>query len=224
MSGIELVNISYSIKEREGRREILKNISGRIEENSIVTIQGPSGSGKTTLLYAIAGLLDGLKGKVIIDGKNIYELNKKQRDAFRLQNMSIVFQNLNLFKFLSVEDNILMPLYIKKEKNVKAFRDKMSDYLSAMSMNKLRKEEVRALSGGEQQRVAILRSFVNNSKYILCDEPTANLDKKNTLIFMQTLQQLKMQTKATVIIVTHDEKVFQFGEQKIYLDDGLLLQ
>lgn len=219
---IRLENVNYTITEGTKARILLNDISCNFLKSSITVISGPSGSGKTTLLYAIAGLLDNVKGNIFIDGTNINVNDEKKRNAFRLENISMVFQNLNLFSFMNVEDNILVPYYIKEKKVDSSVYELLRKYLEVMKLGQIQKKSIQSLSGGEQQRVAIIRALIDEPKVVLCDEPTANLDRENVEIFMKTLLEIKQTTNASIIIVTHDSRVYEYGEKKIHITDGKL--
>lgn len=219
---IELINVSYIVKDANKKRELLKKINYSFEKGVISIISGPSGSGKSTLLYAIAGLLNGVSGDIIIEGDNIICMTEEERNAYRLNNISMVFQNLNLFSFMSVEDNILVPIRLKNKKVTPEIQQRVLKYLELMKLGDVRKKNIQSLSGGEQQRVAIIRALIDAPKVVLCDEPTASLDEENVKIFMDTLVEIKNTTNATFIIVTHDARVLQYAEQKIKIVDGHL--
>lgn len=220
---IELLNVSYIVKDANKKRELLKKINYSFEKGVISIISGPSGSGKSTLLYAIAGLLNGVSGDIIIEGDNIICMTEEERNAYRLNNISMVFQNLNLFSFMSVEDNILVPIRLKNKKVTPEIQQRVLKYLELMKLGDVRKKNIQSLSGGEQQRVAIIRALIDAPKVVLCDEPTASLDEENVKIFMDTLVEIKNTTNATFIIVTHDARVLQYAEQKIKIVDGHLV-
>ena len=221
-SAASIENLTYTIQEAGRERFILRNISYEFEHGRIYTISGPSGSGKTTFLYAIAGLLDQAQGHVKIGETDILGKRHSVRDRIRLEKIGMVFQNLNLFDFMNVEDNILMPYYLRKQK-VPAFVYRQIDtYLDQLNLGQIRKKQISALSGGEQQRVAILRAIVARPQIILCDEPTASLDSRNVHIFMEALLKLQRESRSTIIIVTHDQRVYDYGDQKIRIVDGML--
>lgn len=220
---IELLNVSYLVTDANEKRELLKNINYTFNQGVISIISGPSGSGKTTLLYAIAGLLNEVSGNIIIDGKNINSMTEDERNTYRLNNISMIFQNLNLFSFMNVEDNILVPLRLKNKKITSEIKQRVVKYLELMKLGDVRKKNIQSLSGGEQQRVAIIRALIDSPKVVLCDEPTASLDEENVKIFMDTLVEIKNATDATFIIVTHDARVLQYAEQKIKIEDGQLV-
>ena len=210
---IRINNLSYKVKDGDEEKMLLNNISISFEMPEIITISGPSGSGKTTFLYAISGMLDNLKGEIYIEEKNILACTKKEREKIRLNDISIIFQNLNLFSFMNVED-------IKERTVNEKTCQLMNEYLTIMNLAGINKRDIHSLSGGEQQRVAIVRSILDSTKIILCDEPTASLDRKNTEIFMKALVDITQKRNVAVMIVTHDENVVKYGTAKYYMEDG----
>lgn len=219
---IKVKNLSYSVKDGLEEKLLLKDINVSFAASEIITISCPSGSGKTTFLYALAGLLDDLSGEVFIDGTDIINCSKKEREYIRLYSISLVFQNLNLLEFMNVEDNILIPFYVKNKDINDLTYSRMNEYLEIMNLGNIKKRRISSLSGGEQQRVAIVRSILDEPKIILCDEPTASLDKKNAEIFMRTVEEIARKSKAAIIIVTHDEHVMKYGDSKFHMEDGML--
>ncbi len=219
---IKLENVSYTVQEGSDKRKILDNITYCFDKGKITTISGPSGSGKSTLLYALAGILDITNGKIEINNVDLHKMSSNLRDDFRLNNISLIFQNLNLMSCLSVEDNILIPLHLKKRPVTKAKRMRLAEYLDLMELGQIQKRNINTLSGGEQQRVAIVRALIDNPTLILCDEPTASLDRKNAEVFMKTLVKIVQEIETTIIVVTHDENIFKYGDDKIYMTEGKL--
>lgn len=138
--------------------------------------------------------------------------------------MGLVFQQLNLFRGMNVEDNILVPWYIKKQKVTEQVRSQLVKYLDLIKLGDIRKKTVNTLSGGEQQRVAIVRALLTAPSFILCDEPTANLDKENTKGFMTALVDIQKETGATIVIASHDEGVIQKADMNLVLDSGRIEQ
>ncbi len=221
---LKLENISYKINDNNKIKTILNNVNYEFEEGKIYVINGVSGSGKTTLLYSIAGLISNIEGNILFDKNDLCNLkNHNERDNFRLNNISMIFQNLNLFSFLNVEDNILMPFYAKKIKVDFKVKKEVSDYLKLMNLEGFEKKTINQLSGGEQQRVAIIRAIIQKSKVILCDEPTANLDSENTEIFMSNLLKIKDNLKSIIIISTHDSRLANYADVNIMLKDGKIV-
>ena len=222
MNAATVQDLTYTVQEAGKDRVILNHINCSFEQGKIYTISGPSGSGKTTLLYAMAGLLDQVRGEVHIGETEMLRERRRTRDRIRLEKIGIVFQNLNLFDFMNVEDNILVPYYLRKQKISMKVRRQTGEYLDLLNMGQIQKKQISALSGGEQQRVAIIRAIVSAPQLILCDEPTASLDSKNVYIFMEALLKLQRESRSTIVIVTHDQRVYDYGDEKIQIVDGCL--
>lgn len=196
----------------------MDNISYKFENGYIYAILGTSGSGKTTLLN-ILGLLDNkFDGEIIINNKNISK--KSDNYEFRNQNIGFIFQSYYLIDSLNVEENIKMPLkYSKKEKKDDEYFKKI---IEELKIENLINENVNYLSGGEKQRIAIARAFINKPSIIICDEPTGNLDKENSLKVLSILKQFISKDKL-IIIVTHDlflanqcDIILELKEGKLY--------
>ncbi|MCD8148777.1 MAG: ABC transporter ATP-binding protein [Clostridiales bacterium] len=215
-------DLTYTIQEAGKDRTILKNINYNFESGKIHTISGPSGSGKTTFLYAIAGLLDQVQGSVKIGEREILQEKRQVRDQIRLNQIGMIFQNLNLFDFMNVEDNILIPYYLRKQKVPMAVHRQVAGYLEQLNLGQIQKKQISSLSGGEQQRVAIIRAIIANPQIILCDEPTASLDSRNVRVFMEALLTLQRESGNTIVIVTHDQRVYEYGDCQIRITDGEL--
>lgn len=222
MNAATVQDLTYTVQEAGKDRVILNHINCSFEQGKIYTISGPSGSGKTTLLYAMAGLLDQVRGEVHIGETEMLRERRRTRDRIRLEKIGIVFQNLNLFDFMNVEDNILVPYYLRKQKISMKVRRQIGEYLDLLNQGQIQKKQISALSGGEQQRVAIIRAIVSAPQLILCDEPTASLDSKNVYIFMEALLKLQRESRSTIVIVTHDQRVYDYGDEKIQIVDGCL--
>lgn len=222
MNAATVQNLTYTVQEAGRDRMILNHINCSFEKGKIYTISGPSGSGKTTLLYAMAGLLDHVQGEVHIGDTELLTERRRTRDRIRLEKIGIVFQNLNLFDFMNVEDNILVPYYLRKQKISMKVRRQIAEYLDLLNLGQIQKKQISSLSGGEQQRVAIIRAITSAPQMILCDEPTASLDSENVYIFMEALLKLQRESKSSIIIVTHDQRVYDYGDEKIQIVDGCL--
>lgn len=223
-SDIITKELMYTVPEGDGTRNILNGIDCIIPKGLLTTISGPSGSGKTTFMYALAGLIDSIKGSVSYDDISLYSLVQSERDDFRLNHISFIFQHLNLFGFMNVEDNIKLNYILRNEKAGKGVEDKIDNYLEIMNLGKIRKKEIQSLSGGEKQRIAIIRAFISGANYIFADEPTGNLDKKNSYLFMDCLKNIMKENEATVVLVTHDSKILNYGDNQMIIEDGKLLK
>ncbi len=181
---------------------VLKNISFSVKENEFTLLTGPSGSGKSTILSIVGGLSKPTNGEVIIDNKSIAKLPDRFSAILRREKIGFIFQKFNLINNLSAIDNITIPLIPTKfsKSEIEQRAEKIMNELSILNKRNVLVEK---LSGGEQQRVAIARALINEPKIILADEPTANLDKKLSLDFIQIIKQLKDAGK-TILLASHD--------------------
>ena len=214
---IDIKQLTKTFIDGNKKLNVLKDINLQIEEGSIVTIKGPSGSGKSTLLSIIGTLDSADSGEFSINGKKIQdELNI---DKLRNKSIGFVFQFHNLIAELTLEENVSLPKMIAKEKIDKNQINKLFDYFDLKDRMKSFPND---LSGGEKQRVAVMRAIINNPSVIIADEPTGNLDKENVLKMISLFQKLNTEKKLTIIIATHDENVFDIGHKKYQLVDGYL--
>ena len=221
---IRINNLSYKVKDGDEEKMLLNNISISFEMPEIITISGPSGSGKTTFLYAISGMLDNLKGEIYIEEKNILACTKKEREKIRLNDISIIFQNLNLFSFMNVEDNILLPYYIKERTVNEKTCQLMNEYLTIMNLAGINKRDIHSLSGGEQQRVALARALVNNPSMLIADEPTGNLDPDTAWDIMNLLNEINMRG-TTVVVATHaKDTADKMKKRVIHINKGVIVR
>ena len=214
---IDIKQLTKTFIDGNKKLNVLKDINLQIEEGSIVTIKGPSGSGKSTLLSIIGTLDSADSGEFSINGKKIQdELNI---DKLRNKSIGFVFLFHNLIAELTLEENVSLPKMIAKEKIDKNQINKLFDYFDLKDRMKSFPND---LSGGEKQRVAVMRAIINNPSVIIADEPTGNLDKENVLKMISLFQKLNTEKKLTIIIATHDENVFDIGHKKYQLVDGSL--
>ena len=198
----------------------LKDINLQIQTSSCVILKGVSGSGKSTLLSILGTLSKPSSGDIIVNGDSIAKLPDLHASSYRASNLGFIFQSYNLFNELDVIQNISIPL-IPLGFTQKQINEKVSIALNLANIEHKKNETVSNLSGGEKQRVAIARALVNNPDIILCDEPTANLDKDNSLKFIEAMRKLKTLDK-TIIIATHDP-IFEnldFVDEVINIKDG----
>lgn len=220
---IELKNITkiYEVNENN-RLTALSNINLTIKEGELVVLRGASGSGKSTLLSLIAALSKPTSGEVIVDAKRVSKLPDNFASDFRRDNIGFIFQKYNLINTLSVRENIILPL-VPMNLHVDIVEAKVKRVLGMFHIGHKEDAIVKNLSGGEQQRVAIARANINAPKIILADEPTANLDEKLSLAFIEIVKDLKAQGK-TVVIATHDPLFFNldFVDREIRIHQGVI--
>ena len=204
---ITLTDVSkiYEIN-RSNSVTALDNISLEIKEGELVVLKGVSGSGKSTILSLIASLTKPTMGEVIVNKKRISKLPDSFASDYRQEDIGFIFQKYNLIPTLTVEDNVLLPLVPTNPDEVEA-RSKLDRVMKQFDIAHKKDVVVRNLSGGEQQRVAIARAHINDPKIIIADEPTANLDEKLSLDFIEILRGLKASGK-TILIATHDPLFF----------------
>lgn len=202
-----------------GKFTALNDINLAFEKGEFAGIVGPSGSGKTTLLNIIGSLDAPSEGKATVLGKSIGELS--HRDAAKLRNeyFGFIFQTYNLLSVYTVFENVEFPLLLLKMPTAER-RKAVLDALEWVGLSDKEKSKPAQLSGGECQRVAIARAMVKKPQIVLADEPTANLDAKNSHNVLQTMENLNRELETTFIFATHDEKVIQYLHRKISLEDG----
>ena len=198
----------------------LEDVNFCINGGDFVSVVGPSGSGKTTLLNVMAGLLTPTKGEIMVDGTSLYELNQRDRVAFRRKNFGFIFQSFNLTSYLTVVENVEVPLYLAGEKK-KRQRHVAQELLARVGLEDKGDRFPSQLSIGEQQRVAIARTLANSPRVIFADEPTGNLDGKTGRVIMNYLKELN-ELGVTILLVTHNLEMANFAERKIELTDGRL--
>ncbi|NQZ89624.1 MAG: ABC transporter ATP-binding protein [Colwellia sp.] len=201
----------------------LQGIELEIQQGEYISISGPSGCGKSTLL-SIMGLLDiPTSGKLYFEGQDVSQLSIEEAAEIRNQKIGFIFQQFNLIDELSVFDNIALPLrYAKRPLRLNIINDKVDYCLNLVGMTSMGQRKPTQLSGGQQQRVAIARALVAEPSILLVDEPTGNLDSRNSDQIMETLELLNMQG-TTLCVVTHDIRYAEMAKRKIYLLDGQIL-
>ncbi len=211
-------DITKSLPLGRERIEILKGISFQIMSGEFVSIMGPSGSGKSTLLGIIAGLDNPTSGQVLIDGIDITTMSEGKLASVRNNKIGMVFQAFNLIPTLTAQENVEVPLYVGKHKGSPSERSK--ELLALVGLTHRLNHKPNQLSGGEQQRVAIARALATDPAFVLADEPTGNLDAKNSENVLQLIAYLRAQTGKTFIIATHDQNVAAHADCTIRLLDG----
>ena len=220
---IELKNITKIYNLNKNDQVIaLQDINLAINEGELIILKGSSGSGKSTILSLIAALNKPSSGEVIVDDKKISKLSDNFASIYRRDNIGFIFQKYNLIADISVKENILLPL-IPLNPDSLELEEKLNLVMEKFKIFHKKETLVKNLSGGEQQRVAIARANVNNPKIIIADEPTANLDKKLSVHFIDILRELKAAGK-TIVVATHDPLFFNldFADREIEVSNGII--
>lgn len=213
-----MIHLTNVYKSYDKQSYVLKDLSLEIEKGDLVSIMGESGSGKTTLLNII-GTLDYLsEGMYLFDSMDLSKISQKKLSKMRNKKIGFVFQQYYLIPYLTVYYNVMMPLQYSKMKR-KEKQEKVMKALSMLGIDNLKDKKINHLSGGEMQRVAIARAIVNEPDLLLCDEPTGNLDEKNTKIVLDTLNKLN-ENGTTIILVTHNKWLAKNCKSQYILEDG----
>ena len=212
-------NLKKYYGEGDGLVKAVDNVSLKVNKGEFLTIVGASGSGKTTLLNCLCGIDEVDEGSININGTIIHDLNSEERTIFRRRNIGIVFQQYNLIPVLNVYENIILPLEIDNKKVDKEYLDKIINILGIE--NKLYSSP-NNLSGGQKQRVAIARALVSKAAIICADEPTGNLDSKNTIEVVNLLKKSAKEFSQTIIMITHNEEISTLSDRVIYIKDGTI--
>jgi putative ABC transport system ATP-binding protein len=220
VAALEGIDIRKSLRLGRDRIDILNGISLRIAHGEFVAIMGPSGSGKSTLLGIIAGLDNPTSGQVFVDGVDITHMSEAGLAKVRNQKIGMVYQAFNLIPTLTAQENVEIPLYAGKHAGRPSERAK--EILALVGLSHRLKNRPNQLSGGEQQRVAVARALVTRPAIVIMDEPTGNLDQKNSENVLQLVRDLREATGTTFIIATHDLKVAGSADRSIHIVDGLV--
>ena len=217
---IKLENVHVNLKSNVEVVRVLKGINLKISANKSISVMGHSGAGKSTLAMTIAGLETVSEGKVFYKDKPIHNLKEDELADYRSKNVGIIFQSFNLLPSMTALENVNLPLeisgnFIDDEKGTKL--------LESVGLGHRISHYPHELSGGEQQRVAIARSLISSPEILIADEPTGNLDKKNSKEVIELIFKLQKIHKSTLILVTHDKSLADLCDQTIILDNGIIL-
>ena len=219
---IETKNISKLYKQADQDIIALNNVSVSFEKGEFTAIVGPSGSGKTTFLNSIGGLDSPTSGKVMIEEKEITGLSSNELIDFRLRNIGFVFQSYNLIPVLTAKENVEFIMLMQGLSE--SHRNKRSiELLNSVGLEAQLNRRPNQLSGGQQQRVAVARALASKPKFVLADEPTANLDSSSTANLLDIMSRLNKKEKTTFIFSTHDQRVIDRANRIITLEDGKVL-
>ena len=219
MDLLEVKNISKTYGTGEAAVHALKQASFSVPKGEFVTIVGESGSGKTTLLNIIGALDTPTSGKVFIDGKDIFSMKEHSLTIFRRRNIGFIFQSFNLIPELTVEQNIIFPVLLDYQKPDQKF---LEELLTVLRLKERRCHLPGQLSGGQQQRVAIGRALITRPALILADEPTGNLDTKNTSEVITLLKETSRLYEQTILMITHSQSIAQTADRILQVSDGVV--
>lgn len=219
MEILKVENLTKSYGSGEAKVDALKNINLSIKKGEFVAIVGPSGSGKSTLLHLLGGVDRPTSGKVYINDVDIYNLKEKDLSIFRRRNVGLIYQFYNLIPVLSVKENILLPAELDNRKVEKEFLD---DLLKTLGLKERENHLPNELSGGQQQRTSIGRALINRPSIVLADEPTGNLDSKNSKEVLELLKLSVKKYNQTLIMITHDNNIVLQADRVITIEDGII--
>ncbi len=220
---MEVLRIEHLSKQygKEGTLvKALDDINLTIDEGEYVAIVGSSGSGKSTLLHIVGNVDVSSSGKVLIKGQDIYSLNDEQQSKLRRNDIGLIYQFYNLIPTLNTRENIILPAELDKRKIEETYLNELLELLKLTDRVKHLPSE---LSGGQQQRVAIARSLINRPAILLADEPTGNLDSKNSKEIMELLSEANIKFNQTIIMVTHDRILANYANRIITIEDGKIV-
>jgi putative ABC transport system ATP-binding protein len=223
MSPLIVQNVTKTFRQGDRKVTALDDISLEVPVGRFMAIMGASGSGKSTLLHLMAGLAAADTGSVCINGTDIGKLNDYDLTLFRRRNIGLVFQSFNLIPTLSAEENVMLPLMLDG-KNGQASGVKVGELLTSLGLSKRAGHRPDAMSGGEQQRVAIGRALITNPAVILADEPTGNLDSGNSKAVCELLRDLCAVQGKTIVMVTHEPTVAAYAQEIVVLRDGKIIE
>ena len=221
MKILEIKNLCKTYGNGDTSVKALDNVSFSVEKGEFVAIIGPSGSGKSTLLHILGGVDVPTSGSVVIDGTDISKLDETALAIFRRRQIGLIYQFYNLIPILTVEENMTLPLLLDGKKPDKNMINELTDILG---LSKRLKFLPNQLSGGQQQRVSIGRALINNPALMLADEPTGNLDSRNSHEIISLLRRFNREHGQTVIIITHDENIALSADRTIAIVDGKIVK
>jgi putative ABC transport system ATP-binding protein len=214
-------NLSKTYGKEDTRVDALRNVSFTVSKGEFVSIVGPSGSGKSTLLNLLGALDAPTTGKVYLDGRDVFSMKEKELSIFRRRNIGFVFQAFNLVPELNVEENIILPILLDYKKPDKQYID---DLLNILGLAERKHHLPSQLSGGQQQRAAIGRALATRPAIILADEPTGNLDSKNSREVINLLKLSVEKYSQTLVMITHNQNYASFADRVLNVEDGIVTE
>lgn len=217
MEILRIENLCKTYGKDETKVTALDNVSFSVQKGEFIAIIGPSGSGKSTLLHILGGVDRPTSGKVYIEGTDIYSMNETNLAIFRRRQIGLIYQFYNLIPVLNVAENIELPLLLDGRKSD---MKRLYELCETLGLEKRLSHLPNQLSGGQQQRVSIARALINNPAIVLADEPTGNLDSKNSAEIIELLKSFNKTYNQTLIVITHDEKIALQADRIIVIEDG----
>ncbi len=217
MEILRVENLTKVYGKGENEVRALDGVSFSVEKGEFVAVIGPSGSGKSTLLHILGGVDRPTSGRVLMDGKNVYAQNEEQLAIFRRRQVGLIYQFYNLIPVLNVTENITLPVLMDGQR---VNSDRLKELITTLKLDGRENHLPNQLSGGQQQRVSIGRALMNAPAVVLADEPTGNLDSKNTKEIVDLLKISNEKYGQTLIVITHDESIALQADRIISIDDG----
>lgn len=221
MEILKVENLTKVYGKGENEVRALNGVSFSVEKGDFVAIIGPSGSGKSTLLHTLGGVDRPTGGKVLVNGQDVYSRSDEQIAVFRRREVGLIYQFYNLIPVLNVEENMSLPVLLDG-RNVN--RDRLRELIRELDLVGREKHLPNQLSGGQQQRVSIGRALMNSPSIVLADEPTGNLDSKNSHEIVELLKRMNREYNQTLIIITHDESIALQARRIIAIEDGKIVR
>ncbi len=221
MEILKIENICKTYGKGENQVKALDNVSFSVNSGEFIAIIGASGSGKSTLLHIIGGVDKPTSGKVYMNGQDVYAQNDEQLAIFRRRQVGLIYQFYNLIPVLNVTENITLPVLMDKQK---VNQDRFNELLNTLNLVGRENHLPNQLSGGQQQRVSIGRALMNAPSVVLADEPTGNLDSKNSQEIIELLKISNKKYNQTLIIITHDENIALQADRIIAIEDGKIIR
>ena len=221
MELLKVENLTKVYGEGENETRALDGVSFTVEQGEFLAIIGPSGSGKSTLLHILGGVDRPTSGKVWMNGQDVFSQNEEQLAIFRRRQVGLIYQFYNLIPVLNVVENMTLPVLMDGRK---VNEERLEELLQTMNLTDRRKNLPNQLSGGQQQRVSIGRALMNAPAVVLADEPTGNLDSKNSAEIVQLLKQSNRKYRQTLIVITHDESIALQADRILAIEDGRIVR
>lgn len=221
MEILKVENLTKVYGKGENEARALNGVSFSVEKGDFVAIIGPSGSGKSTLLHTLGGVDRPTGGKVLVNGQDVYSRSDEQIAVFRRREVGLIYQFYNLIPVLNVEENMSLPVLLDG-RNVN--RDRLRELIRELDLVGREKHLPNQLSGGQQQRVSIGRALMNSPSIVLADEPTGNLDSKNSHEIVDLLKRMNREYNQTLIMITHDESIALQARRIIAIEDGKIVR